>query len=151
VLDGDAVLAVPAQQAISQWIYRPLDTPAGQAGFISTVRMKFNLLIRKLIDTAAGGARLPAPGQPPQLVRPPEDTHAGDVVHMHVLVNDQGRVVDMKVPPADGPQFEAARDILRDGPSARALGNLPVASYVESMYLLARGRSLGLPPGSDAR
>jgi TonB family protein len=153
VLEGNAVLAVSAQQAISQWIYRPLETPLGQTGFVATVRMKFNLHHEKIELTPQRAEQdFLRQVKPPQLVHPPEDTHSGDVVHMHALVNDQGQVVDMKVSPADGPQVEAARDILRGWAFRPAhWGNLPVASYVEIDVPLGTRSIARVTPGSDAR
>src|SRR5208282_2138951 len=39
VLDGIAILAESALEAARRWIYRPLATPSGASGFVTTVKL----------------------------------------------------------------------------------------------------------------
>ena len=136
VLEGNALLAESALKAARRWIYHPLTTPSGPSGFITKVRLKFSLHNR------GGAAAVLTPRRaeqdflrqikPPQVVRPPEDAHPGDVVHMRLLVNDQGQVVDREFLPMDREQLEAACETLRGWTFRPAYwGNLPIASYLE--------------------
>src|ERR1017187_5908410 len=43
VLKGNPVLATAALKAVSHWMYRPLATATGPAGFNTTVRLRFSL------------------------------------------------------------------------------------------------------------
>jgi hypothetical protein len=51
---------------------------------------------------------------------------------MRLLVNDQGQVVDMDVPPTGRAQFAAARETLQGWTFRPAhWGSLPIASYLD--------------------
>jgi len=70
--------------------------------------------------------------KPPQAVRTPEGPPSQDVVHMRLLVNDQGEVDDIEVSPIGEPEFEAARETVQGWTFRPAhWGNLPVASYFD--------------------
>ena len=135
VLEGNAILAESALKATRRWTYHPLTTPAGPSGFITRVRLKFSLHNRgaeaELTPRRAEQDFL-RQVKPPQVVRPPDDAPAGDLVHMRLLVNDQGQVVDSEVSALGKGQFEAARETLRGWTFRPAYwGNLPIASYLE--------------------
>jgi TonB family protein len=132
VLQGNAILAASALKAAGRWIYHPLATASGPSGFITTVELKFSLQ-HSMTDLTPRQAERDFLRQvkPPQVVRP-EDAHRGDVVHMRLLVNDQGQVVDMEVPSMGKAQFEAACETLRGWTFHPAhWGTLPIASYLE--------------------
>jgi TonB family protein len=135
VVEGNAILAESALKATRRWIYHPLTTPTGPARFITKVSVKFSLHNRgKDAALTAQQAEKDFLRQvkPPQVVRPPADAHPGDVVHMHLLVNDQGQVVDSDVSRAGNAQFEAACETLRGWTFRPAYwGNLPIASYLD--------------------
>jgi TonB family protein len=133
VLHGNAILAEAALTATRRWIYRPLATAAGPSGFITTVSLKFTL-------GNVGASLTPQQAEhdflrqvkPPQMKRPPQDAPPREVIHMRLLVNDQGQVVDRDVPPVGSAQFEAACETLRGWTFRPAhWGNLPIASYFE--------------------
>jgi TonB family protein len=133
VLHGNALLAEAALTATHRWIYRPLATAEGPSGFITTVNLKFTLanVGRSLTPQQAEHDFL-RQVKPPQMKRPPQAAPSGEVVHMRLLVNDQGQVVDRDVGFAGSAQFDAACDALRDwsfGPAH--WGNLPIASYLD--------------------
>ncbi len=135
VVVGNALLAESALKATRRWIYHPLTTPTGPARFITRVSVKFSLYNRG--TDAALTARQAEKDflrqvKPAQVVRPPEDAHPGDVVHMRLLVNDQGQVVDSDVPSTVNAHSEAARETLRGWTFRPAYwGNLPIASYLD--------------------
>jgi len=133
VLEGNAILAASALKAARRWIYHPLATASGRLGFITTVKLKFSLHYQETDLTPRRAERdFLRQVKPPQVIRPPEDAHPGEVVHVRVLVNDAGQVVDMEVLPAGRGQFEAARETLRGWTFRPAhWGNLPIASYLE--------------------
>ena len=134
VVQGDAILAEAALQATHRWLYRPLTTPSGPAGFMTTVQLKFNLACRGLDQLPPPQAERDFLRQvkPPQLVRPPEDPPSDDVVHIRLLVNDQGKVDDMQISPMGSQQFEAASETVRRWTFRPAhWGNMPVASYID--------------------
>ena len=132
VLRGNAILAASALKAAFRWTYRPLATASGPSGFITTVELKFSLHYREGELTPRQAERdFLRQVKPPQVVRP-EDANPGDVVHMRLLVNDQGQVVDMEVSPMGEALFEAARETLRGWTFHPAhWGTLPIASYLE--------------------
>ena len=133
VLTGNAILAASSLKAVLRWIYHPLTTASGPSGFITTVELKFALNSRGLDLTPQQAERdFLRQVKPPQVVRAPEDAGRGDVVHMRLLVNDQGQVVDMDVTLTGRAEFEAARETLQGWTFRPARwGALPIASYLE--------------------
>ena len=132
VVDGNPILAAAAMKAARQWIYRPLATASGPSGFITKVRLKFTLL-RRAEDLTPQQAERDFERQvkPSQINRPPDDAHPEEMVHMHLLVNDQGQVVDSDASRSGSALFEAARETLRGWTFRPAhWGSLPIASYL---------------------
>ena len=132
VLTGNAILAASSLKAVLRWIYHPLTTASGPSGFITTVELKFALNSRWLDLTPQQAERdFLRQVKPPQVVRAPEDAGRGDVVHMRLLVNDQGQLIDMDTS-RGRTQFEAARENLRGWRFQPARwGTLPIASYLD--------------------
>ena len=133
VIKGDAILAAAALKAASRWIYSPPAVPAGRTGFIAMVKLKFTLC-------ATGGGSLPPDAErdflrqikPAQVVRPPEEGHPEVTVHMRLLVNDAGEVVDRQPFDRNDAQLKAACDTLRSWKFyAARWGTLPIASYLD--------------------
>ena len=133
VLGGNAVLAASALKATRQWVYHPLVTPAGPSAFMTTVEVKFIMDYRDADLTPQQAERdFLRSVKPPQVVRPEADPPADDVVHLHLLVNDQGEVDDLGISPMSGAQLEAAREALRGWTFHPARwGTLPIASYLD--------------------
>ncbi len=142
VLQGNPVLAESALKATRQWVYHPFETPSGPSGFITTVELRFKLdnWSSESADQR-GGKDFLTPQQaeqdfmrqvkPPKVVRSGAVAHQEDVVHMRLLVNEQGEVDDMETSPMSKDQFDAARDALRSWTFQPAhWGTLPVASYL---------------------
>jgi TonB family protein len=133
VLDGNAMLAASALQATRRWIYHPLSTPAGPAGFITTVKLKFTLRSAAAELTPQQAERdFERQVKPPQMVLPPEGAPREEVVHMRLLVNDQGEVVDREALPMGRARLKAAWETVRGWTFRPAhWGNLPIASYFD--------------------
>jgi TonB family protein len=133
VLEGNALLAASALKAAARWLYHPLATPSGPSGFITTVKLKFTLVHRGPELTPRQAERdFLRQVKLPQMIRPPGETHPGDTVHMRVLVNEQGLVVDTDVSPMGREKLEAARESLRRWTFRPAhWGSLPIASYLD--------------------
>ena len=91
VLRGNAILAAAALKAARRWIYHPLAIASGPSWFITTVEMKFTLNFFQA-DLTPGQAERDFLRQvkPPQVVRTAQDAQREEVVHMRLLVNDQG-------------------------------------------------------------
>jgi TonB family protein len=132
VLEGNALLAASALSAAAQWIYRPLSTPAGPSGFITTVKLKFTLDDQQqLIPPRKAEQDFLRQVKPPQMVQAP-DAAPDDVVHMRLLVNEQGQVVDVEGTRMDKNQLQAEQGPLPGWTFRPAhWGSLPVPSYVE--------------------
>ena len=132
-LNGDALLAASALQAMTQWTYQPLSTANGPAGFVTTVNVKFNLHFEGM-DLSPQQAEKDFLRQlkPARVVRRPDNPPSNLMVHMHLLVNDRGEVVDRDKLPTSKAQYDAACVALRNWTFIPARwGNLPVASYVD--------------------
>jgi TonB family protein len=133
VLEGDPLLAAAAMNTVNQWLFRPATKPSGPAGFVTTVRLKYNL--------GNWGTRIPARQaeedflkqvKPVQVVEPPGLGHTGEAVHLRVLVNAEGKAVDIGPALPGDEKYEAACAALRSWTFHPAhWGSLPVASYVD--------------------
>jgi TonB family protein len=136
VLEGNALLAAAAVNAARRWVYLPLTTLLGPSEFMTTVRLKFSLA-----NWEASTSLSPKRAEedflrqvkPPQVVRPPaNDYPTKDVVHMRLLVNDRGQVVDTDVAAQSKEQVDAASETLQGWTIHPAhWGNNPVASYLD--------------------
>ena len=133
VLDGMAILAESALNATHGWLYRPLRTASGPSGFITTVRVRFNLKTRGTELTARQAERdFLRQVKPALAIRPPGEIAERNSVHVRLLVNNQGQIVDMGTSPTDKARFETAREILQGWTFRPARwGTLPIASYLE--------------------
>jgi len=133
VLHGNAILAASALKAARRWVYRPLATASGPSGFITTVELKFSLHYHSMELTPQQAEKdFMRQIKPPQVVRQLVDADPRNVVHMRLLVSDQGEVVDMAGLPMAKGQFEAACVTLRSWTFYPAhWGSLPIAAYLE--------------------
>jgi TonB family protein len=132
-VQGTAVFAAASLKAVRDWVYRPLPTPQGDEGFIAFVRLKFAL--------TSGPPDLPPRRaeqdfdrqiKPPVATPPHQDVQSGDLVHLRLLVNDQGKVVDVEMQSSDPSQSEVSPEALRGWTFRPAhWGNVPIASYVD--------------------
>lgn len=134
VVDGSAVLAASALQAVRRWIYRPMVTPNGPSGFVTLVEVAFRLRYDTTVDLPPRKAEQDFLRRlvPSRIVRSQERSPQESMVHVRLLVDDHGQVVDRQFPVLDRAPLEAACKALQDWTFRPAYwGNLPVASYLE--------------------
>ncbi len=132
VLNGNPILAAAALKAVTLWLYRPLATQAGPVGFTARVRMKFSLHHAQTELTPQQAERdFERQVRPPHLVQPLNQAQWGELVHLRLLVNDQGRVIDVDVAHLDSSQLEWVLANMRDWTFHPAYwGTLPIAAYL---------------------
>ena len=132
VLRGNPILAAASLKAVTHWLYHPLTTATGPEGFATTVRVRFSLRHPGVSLTPHQAEQdFQRQVKPPQSENPAMEKLPEGVVHMHLLVNDQGQVVDRDADPKDKAQFEAACENLRGWTFQPARwGSMPIASYL---------------------
>jgi TonB family protein len=135
VLEGNAVLAASALQATRCWVYGPLDTPSGPSGFVTRVELNFFLRYEnRPADLSPREAERDLLRQVrlPQVLSPAESGPQAEKVHMRLLVNDRGQVIDTEPQARSEGSLETVRKILQDWIIRPALwGTLPIASYLD--------------------
>jgi TonB family protein len=133
VLTGNPILAASALKAVRDWIYRPLVAPTGPTGFLTEVVFNFSLHVKTLMLQPSQAERdLARQVKPPEVSGRPEEMASNSVVHMRLLLNDLGEVID------SGPSPDAAGDV---GTAQRTVqswrfrpahwGSLPIPWYIE--------------------
>lgn len=133
VVRGHPILAASALKAVRGWIYRPLQTPSGPSGFLTTVEMKFSLRPHKTDTLPIEPERyLSRQVKPPEVIGRPAWPSPSAVAHMRVLLNDQGEVIDAEPVPRTGTNLEAAERSL-EGWTFRPAhwGSLPIPWYLD--------------------
>jgi len=114
VVRGHPILAASALKAVRGWIYRPLQTPSGPSGFLTTVEVKFSLRPHQTDTMPPEPERdLSRQVKPPEVIGRPAGPSPTAVVHMRVLLNDQGQVIDAESVPGAGTNLEAAEKSLK--------------------------------------
>jgi TonB family protein len=133
VLEGNSVLANAALKAVNLWTFHPLATAKGPSGFNALVKLKFRLRHPGLSLTSSQAEKdFQRQVKPPHAIVPANMMQGEPVVHMRVLVNDEGEVVDRDSSTPVKTDFEAACENLREWTFLPAhWGNLPVASYLD--------------------
>ena len=146
VLNGNAVLAAAAVTTTRQWLYRPLATAKGPLGFVTTVTLKYSLHYRGSPLAALQAEQEFLRHVEPAKTEPHgQDLPAEAVVHMRLLVNDRGQVVDRQAPPMDRPRYEALCLKVRGWTIQPARwSGLPIASYFDVNV------PIGAPPVTQA-
>jgi TonB family protein len=133
VLEGFPVLAASALEAVRKWTYRPLITATGPMAFVTTVEVKFSLRRHVFNLRPAQAERdLSRQVKPPQILRQPAGSRLKTFLRLHLLLNDQGQVIDCD------PSFEAANDFASaqkalEGWAFRPAhwGSLPIPWYLD--------------------
>jgi len=133
VVRGHPLLAASALKAVRGWIYRPLPTPSGPSGFLTTVEVKFILHPRKTDTLPPEPERdLSRQVKPPEVIGRPAGPSPTAVVHMRVLLNDQGQVIDAEPVPGAGTNLEAADKSLKGWTFRPAhWGSFPIPWYLD--------------------
>jgi TonB family protein len=166
VLQGDPVLAESALKATRKWVYQPFKTQSGPSCFITTVELKFTLnnwfFPTPIQDREHRDFLTPQQAERDFMrqVKPAQVVQTGgtvlnpeDVVHLRLLLNDQGQVDDMEASPTGKDQFDAAREALRSWTFHPAhWGTLPVAAYLDVDVPIATPpvSRTTLPPSAEA-
>ncbi len=132
VLRGEPMLAAAALKAVRHWVYLPLSTAGGPAGFVTTVKLKFSLHREGMsLTTRQAELDFQSRVKPPQVITAARKSAEGTVVHMRVLVNELGEVVDSDCTRLAGAQVEAVSESLRNWTFHPAYwGTLPIAAYI---------------------
>lgn len=99
VVEGHPFLAVAALNAVRQWVYRPFLGPTGPIPFVTIVEVNFalrNIQPDKLPPEPIKDLNRQV--RPPHVLdKPSLQTH---LVHLRVLVSDEGEAIDVN--PVDG-------------------------------------------------
>jgi TonB family protein len=133
VLRGNPLLAASALKAIRRWIYHPVETASGPSAFLTTVDVKFALRAGEQDQIPRHAERdLSRQIKPPEVIGRPADPPPTGVVHLRLLLDDQGQVIDSEPPPMAASDLDAARKALQSWTFRPARwGNLPVPWYLE--------------------
>lgn len=133
VLYGNPILAASALKAARSWIYHPLVTPSGPSPFLTNVELKFALRMHRTdLPATQAESDLSRQIKPPEVIGRPADPPPTNVVHMRLLLNDQGQVIDSESPPGTASDLEAARKTLQGWTFRPAhWGSLPIPWYLE--------------------
>ncbi len=135
VVRGHPFLAASAIKAIRRWVYRPFMTAAGPAPFETDVDVNFALRVTRA-DRLPPNPELDVMREvrPPQLVAPPPCSPgpAADEVRLRVLVDEDGKVMDLTPLGGRPAQVEAAEKEVESWKFRPARwGNLMVPWYVD--------------------
>jgi len=133
VVYGHPFLAASALEAISRWVYRPLTTSGGPAGFRTVVDVNFALRFTKAENLPPQAERdLTRQVRPPEVVSAPADSPSGRRVRLRVLVGEAGQPLDATPLGGVGGAFAAALRKIEGWKFRPARwGNLDVPWYVE--------------------
>jgi TonB family protein len=132
ILQGNPILASAALKAVNQWAYRPLATSTGPVGFIAIVKLRFSIHHPTIQLTSKQAEKdFQRQVKPSRILTASNEMPSDGVVHMRLLVNDEGQVIDKDSTEMDKAQFKAACENLRGWTFAPARwGTMPVASYL---------------------
>lgn len=99
VVQGHPFLAVAALSAVRRWVYKPLQSPAGQIPFVTMVEVNFTLRNTQPDKFPPEAAKdLNRQVRPPQVLNKPSvQSH---LVHIRVLVSEEGQAIDVN--PVEG-------------------------------------------------
>lgn len=99
VVQGHPFLAVAALNAVRHWAYKPFQSPSGPVPFVTTVEVNFTLRNTQLDKFPPEAVKdLNRQVTPPHVLdKPAVQSH---LVHMRVLVSEEGQAIDVK--PVEG-------------------------------------------------
>ena len=134
-VEGHPILAAAAIKALRSWTYRPLETSSGPAGFLTTVLVKFSLHNRNAEEVPREAeSDLSRQVHPPVMTDRPTTSGSANVVHMRLLVNDDGHVIDSDPAPRTFANPLAALKALEEWKFLPAhWGTLPIPWYVDTV------------------
>lgn len=134
VLAGNAVLAASALQAAREWRFTPLATASGPSRFSAIIPLKFSLNLQPMtLSPKQAEKDFMRSVTPPEAKPPLEGNVSGeDTVHLRVLIDDHGQVIDRDQDLAGNAQFDAACQALQKWSFRPAhWGAIAVPSYID--------------------
>ncbi len=125
ILQGNPILASAALKAVNQWAYRPLATSTGPAGFIAIVKLRFSIQHPTIQLTSKQAEKdFQRQVKPSRILTASNEMPSDGVVHIRLLVNDEGQVIDKDSKEMDKAPFKAGlRKSARVDVCTGALGN----------------------------
>jgi len=107
VLQGHPFLAAAALNAVRRWSYMPLKTATGAVPFVATVDVNFALRSIKIEQLPPKAEQdLSRQIHPPEMLKKPPAN--SPVVHMRVLVDDEGEAIDVNSVQGFPVQYDSA-------------------------------------------
>jgi TonB family protein len=114
VLIGNPLLAAAVLRAVSEWRYRPLAAAGSSTSFVTVCEVNFLLHFRKWESPPPEAeSDFSRQVKPPEVLTrpdPPAFTHPS--VHMRLLVNADGKVIDARILKGSSAGFEEAKKSL---------------------------------------
>ena len=111
VYQGHPFLATAALNAVRHWIYTPLKTGTGAVPFVAMVEVNFALRSIKVEQLPPRAEQdLSRQIHPPEMLKKPPAN--SPLVHMRVLVNDEGNAIDVNPVGGFPVQYDSALKLL---------------------------------------
>ncbi len=133
IVYGHPLLAASALKTVRRWAYEPYKSQFGPTEFTTFVDMNFALHIRK-IEQVPPSAELDLTRrvQPPEVLSRPPGQASASLVHLHVLVGEDGQPLDASSANLSLARYLAARKSLQGWTFQPARwGKLPVPWYLD--------------------
>jgi TonB family protein len=133
VTRGNPILAASALAAVRRWAYRPLVTPAGPRPFLVDVEVNFVLHFKKVNRTPRDPeSDLNRQVKPPEVVARPTGQDPDARALLHLLLNEEGQIIDSEVLKGTTAPLEAIRRSLRHWSFRPARwGAIPIPWYID--------------------
>lgn len=133
IIKGHPFLAVPAMEAVRNWVYRPYRVGKRASEFTTLVSIHFTLRPKVLTDLPPSAERdLQARVEPPEVVDQPADPPTDTHVRLRVLVDSEGNALDtQRVSGNDSDARAAEQEITHWRFRPAHWGTLPVPWYLE--------------------
>ena len=136
VLRGHPLLAASALKATHRWVYRPFTTAAGPRAFSTQVKVIFDLRKQRSLDRehfpAAPAQDLQRRVTLPEVLERPLAPRTAPSIRLHVLVGDDGRVIDSSLVSGPVALFQSAQNSVAQWQFQPARwGNLAVPWYLD--------------------
>lgn len=134
VLDGNPLFAAAVLSRVTDWRYRPLMVGGRPSSFLTVVEINFSLRYKDLGSVPPEAeSDFSRQVKPPEVMTGPENsTSAGPLVHLRLLINREGKVIDLGILKGTPALFEAAkRSVEKWSFRAARWGALSVPWYLD--------------------